>query len=90
MFLQIKYVFLCCLKTTYPANSREGLARESGPGNSSPVVEDDRDLSISGLLGVELLSLVTVNSQDRGRAFLCSCCLLMRRDGKDASDCFRS
>ena len=71
---------------TYLANSREGLARGSGAANSSPVAEDDRDLLVSGLLGAEVFSL-TVNSQDRGRAVLCSCCLLMRRD---TSDCFRS
>ena len=77
-------------KHTYLANSREGLARVSAPANSSPVAEDDRDLIASGLLGVELLSLATVNSEDEGRVVLCSCCLLMRRDAIEASDCFRS
>ena len=75
---------------TYLVDSREGLARVSRPAKSSPVAEDDRDLIASGLLGVELFSLATVNSEDRGRAVLCSCCLLMRRDAIEASDCFRS
>lgn len=78
------------MQATNLVNSREGLARESAPGNSSPVADDDRDLLTSGLLGEELLSLGTVNSPDRGRAVLCSNCLLMRRDDEDASDSFRS
>ena len=75
---------------TYPATSRDGLAWESGLPSSSPIPEDDRDPLVNGLLGAELFSLVTVNSQGMGRDVLCSSCLLIRRVGIDTSDCFRS
>ena len=77
---------------TYPENSTDEMLRESGFGDSRPIVEDDRDLLTSGLLGKEVISFcAVVNSDDKGTVALVSCCcLLWRWDRKAGSDCLRS
>ena len=62
---------------TYLVGSREGLVRKSELGDSWPVVEDDRDLLVSGLPGKGLFSL-TVNSEWKVADAFVSCCLLWR------------
>ena len=77
---------------TYPENSTDEMLRESGFGDSRPIVEDDRDLLTIGLLGKEVISFcAVVNSDDKGTVAVVSCCcLLWRWDRKAGSDCLRS
>ena len=75
---------------TYAVNSREELVRDSEPDDSWPVVEDDRDLLVSGLADKELFSLTFVNSVGMATAAFMSCCLLWRRTAKLGSDCLLS
>ena len=77
---------------TYPENSTDETLRESGFGDSRPIVEDDRDLLTSRLLGKEVISFcAVVNSDDKGTVAVVSCCCLVWRwDRKAGSDCLRS